>query len=112
MSHRTRTLTGRRAVDISARGQAHLVHDFSTHDGIPIGAIVVARHAVPEAVLVMERAAGLVFETGGPASHAAVLARELGVACVVGVAGAVDTIRNGDLVAISGATGEVRVVRS
>jgi phosphoenolpyruvate synthase/pyruvate phosphate dikinase len=110
MSREPIILRGQRAVDISARSKAYIVRDFSAPQTVPAGAILVARHASPDAILAMERAGGLVFETGGPASHAAILARELGVACVVGVAGALEAIRDGDEVSINGATGEVRVV--
>jgi pyruvate,water dikinase len=105
-----RTLTGTRAVASSVRGEAVVLKSFKAWRDVPLGAIVVAGAATPDAVLVMERAGGLVFETGGPACHAAILARELGLPCVVGVAGATELIRDGDRVTIDGARGEVHVL--
>lgn len=102
-------LRGRRAVAASTTGVALVVEDFRAWRSLPPGRIVVARHATPDAVLVMERARGVVFEVGGVAAHAAIIARELGVPCVVGVEHALATIRDGDRVHIDGMTGEVHV---
>lgn len=50
----------------------------------------------------------LVTERGGPTSHTAIIARELGLPAVVGVAGAT-AIADGTLVLVDGGTGEVIV---
>jgi phosphohistidine swiveling domain-containing protein len=52
-------------------------------------------------------AAGAVAEVGGMLSHGAVVARELGVPCVVEVKDATRRIRTGDVVVVDGGTGEV-----
>ncbi len=52
-------------------------------------------------------AAGVVTELGGPLSHAAVVARELGVPSVVNVDGATRLLRTGDRVRLNGDTGTV-----
>jgi pyruvate,water dikinase len=54
--------------------------------------------------------AGVVAETGNALSHLAILARELGVPCVVGCAGAVERFPAGTPVALDGTTGEVTVL--
>lgn len=57
-------------------------------------------------------AAGVVTELGGPLSHAAVVARELGVPTVVNVAGVTRLVHTGDLVRVDGDRGVVeRVTR-
>lgn len=55
-------------------------------------------------------AAGVVTERGGPASHAAVVARSLGRPAVVGVGA--HTLTDGDLVTVDGTTGLVVAGRS
>ena len=55
-------------------------------------------------------AAGAVAEMGGLLSHGSVVARELGVPCVVDVRGATERIRTGDLVEVDGGSGRVRTV--
>ena len=54
-------------------------------------------------------AAGAVAEVGGILSHGAVVARELGVPCVVDVRGATQRIRSGEEVLVDGTAGSVFV---
>lgn len=55
-------------------------------------------------------AAGVVTELGGPLSHAAIVARELGVPCVVNAAGATVRLRDGALVRLDGHRGIVELM--
>ena len=52
--------------------------------------------------------AGLVTETGGILSHAAVVAREYGIPAVVGAEGATSEILDGTRVIVDGTAGQVR----
>jgi len=52
----------------------------------------------------------LVVDIGGPLSHAAVVARELGVPCVVNTRTGSSVLRTGDLVRVDGNTGSVEVL--
>jgi pyruvate,water dikinase len=52
-------------------------------------------------------AAGVVTELGGPLSHAAIVARELGVPSVVNVSGVTRAVRTGDRLRIDGDRGVV-----
>jgi phosphoenolpyruvate-protein phosphotransferase (PTS system enzyme I) len=49
-----------------------------------------------------------VTEKGGPTSHTAIIARQLGIPCVVGVAGLLE-LRDGTPVLVDGTTGEVQL---
>jgi rifampicin phosphotransferase len=53
----------------------------------------------------------VLVERGSILSHAALVARELGVPCVVGIPGLLDTLRDGEEVEMDGATGIVRRVK-
>ena len=55
------------------------------------------------------RAAAVVAEAGGILSHAAVVAREYGIPCVVSVHEATTAIPDGATVLVDGMTGQVRV---
>jgi pyruvate,water dikinase len=57
---------------------------------------------------VLATAAAAVAEIGGMLSHGSVVARELGIPCVVDVRGATTRIRTGDRVFVDGGSGEVR----
>ena len=56
-------------------------------------------------------AAAIVVETGGMLSHAATVAREFGVPCVVLVHDATRIIHEGDTVTVDGAAGTVKIVK-
>jgi rifampicin phosphotransferase len=57
------------------------------------------------------RAAAVVTDVGAPLSHAAIVARELGIPAVVGCGNATMRLRTGDLVRVDGTAGTVEVLR-
>jgi rifampicin phosphotransferase len=59
---------------------------------------------------VFPRAAAVVTDVGAPLSHAAIVARELGIPAVVGCGNATMRIRTGDLVRVDGSAGLVDVL--
>jgi rifampicin phosphotransferase len=75
---------------------------------LPVGAVLVADATDPSWSPLFMRAGAIVLNRGGPLSHAAILARELGVPAVMNVADA--TVRlDGVTVTVDGDAGEVRV---
>jgi rifampicin phosphotransferase len=78
-------------------------------DPLPTGepAVLVVDVLDPALAAVLPSLAGLVSETGNPLSHVAILAREHGVATVVGVAGARSSLQRGQRVVVDGRTGTV-----
>jgi pyruvate, water dikinase len=58
--------------------------------------ILVMTHLTPEWLPLMRYAAGMIMEQGGLTSHAAVIARSLGIPAIVGVAQATQKIQTGD----------------
>lgn len=71
------------------------------------GEILVAPMTNPDWVPTMRRAGALVTDSGGMTCHAAIVARELGVPCVVGTGDATTTLSDGQLVTVDGSMGEV-----
>lgn len=71
------------------------------------GEILVAEMTNPDWVPTMRRAAAVVTDGGGMTCHAAIVARELGVPAIVGARTATSVLRDGELVTIDGAKGEV-----
>jgi pyruvate,water dikinase len=71
------------------------------------GGILVAQTIEPNWLPWLKVAAGIVAEEGGMTGHGAILARELGIPAVVGVAGATRAIASGDSVLVDGDSGEV-----
>jgi phosphohistidine swiveling domain-containing protein len=57
------------------------------------------------------RAAAVITDVGAPLSHAAIVARELGIPAVVGCGNATMRLTTGDLVRVNGTAGTVEVLR-
>ena len=76
-------------------GKAYVARHTEDFERCPAGSILVVRHATPDVVLAFANAIALVSEAGGVTSHAAILAREYGVPCIVGVAGILDECLEG-----------------
>lgn len=55
--------------------------------------------------------AGVVTDTGGMPTHAAIAAREYGIPAVVGTWNATNSIRDGDIVRIDGSAGVVEILQ-
>lgn len=71
--------------------------------------VVVAHDLLPSdaAVLDREKVLGLVTETGGSTSHAAILARSYEIPAVLGCAGIAVSLRDGDVIALDAVKGEI-----
>jgi rifampicin phosphotransferase len=76
------------------------------------GEVLVATMTSPSYNVVLSLAGAVVTETGDAMSHAAIMARELGVPAVIGVPGAVASICDGDLVTVDPVRGSVTVDRT
>ena len=74
------------------------------------GEILVARHTDPAWATLMFLSAGLISDIGGLMSHTAVVARELGIPCVVNTRTASRTLRSGDRIRLDGTNGTVEVI--
>lgn len=73
------------------------------------GAILICPFTDPGWTPVLDRVAGVVTETGGLLSHAAVICREYGIPAVLGVPRATERIRQGQVVVVDGSAGRVDV---
>lgn len=73
----------------------------------PPGAVLVARTTNPAWTPLFYRAVAVVTESGGPLSHGAVTAREIGLPAVMSVRGVLDLFKNGDVVSVDGTLGRV-----
>ena len=74
------------------------------------GDILVVRCTTPAYNLVLSLAGGVVTSEGGPMSHAAVLARELGIPAVIGVRDAFTAIPDGAMIEVDPVAGCVRIL--
>ena len=75
------------------------------------GDILVAPCTRPEYVTAMKIAKAIITDEGGITSHAAIVSRELGVPCIVGLQTATDVIKDGDLINVNANHGIVSVLK-
>jgi pyruvate,water dikinase len=90
-----------------ATGPARLIHGPADFGRVDAGDIIVCRTTDPAWTPLLTVAAGVVTEVGGVLSHAAIVARERRIPAVLGVPGALTTLRDGRPVTIDGGTGTV-----
>jgi phosphoenolpyruvate-protein phosphotransferase (PTS system enzyme I) len=104
--------------DVISRIGSHLalkpaLHPPGAHNGTgtdePV--ILVAHEILPSQAMNLGSLpiAGIVTETGGGTSHAAILSRSRGIPAVAGVAGILNEVRSGDLMIVDGRDGVVIV---
>ncbi len=72
------------------------------------GRILVAERTDPGWTLLFPPASGLLVQRGSLLSHSAIVAREMGLPCIVGIPGLMATLADGEMVEMDGATGVVR----
>jgi pyruvate,water dikinase len=103
-------LNGKGASAGVVRGPARVTLSQEDFGRIQPGDIIVCPSSNPSWVPVFTIAGGLVTNTGGVLSHAAVVAREFGLPAVVGIGDATTRIADGRLVEIDGTAGTVRLL--
>jgi pyruvate,water dikinase len=74
------------------------------------GDVLVAPWTAPTYNAVLAIAGAVVVQEGGLLSHAAVMARELGIPAVIGCRRAMDLIGDGGVIDVDADAGEVRLV--
>ncbi|WP_101950298.1 phosphoenolpyruvate synthase [Mycobacterium sp. 3519A] len=90
-----------------ASGKVRVLGNPDEGDRLMAGEILVAQMTNPDWLPTIRRAAALVTDTGGMTCHAAIVARELGVPCVVGTRSATRDLHDGTTVTVDGGHGRV-----
>ena len=91
-------------------GPARVIRDIKEMARVQAGDVLVADMTDPDWEPVMKRASAIVTNRGGRTCHAAIIARELGIAAVVGCGDATHTIKEGQEVTVSCAEGDTGYV--
>jgi len=88
-------------------GPARIIHDPREFYKLKPGDIMVAPYTNPAWTPLFASAAGVVVDTGGAASHAAIIAREYGIPAVMGIPGASKILKDGEIITVNGSLGKV-----
>jgi phosphoenolpyruvate-protein phosphotransferase len=93
----------RRLVFSLAGVRAHALED------LPHGSVLVANRLLPSDTIFLarRRASAAVLEVGGPGSHAALFAHEVGLPCVAGLPRVVDAVPSDEIALVDADAGEV-----
>ncbi|MBI4037771.1 phosphoenolpyruvate synthase [Candidatus Curtissbacteria bacterium] len=100
-------LQGAPASPTIGTGHVVIIHSPKEISKVKKGDVLVTEMTNPDFVPAMKRANAIVTDRGGRTSHAAIVSRELGIACVVGAEKATKTLKNGQIVTVNGKTGIV-----
>lgn len=93
-----------------ATGKVYIVRHVSDIADMPDKAILIINQARPEYTSAFARAAAVVCDQGGVTSHAAIIAREYGVPCVVATRRASELFTRGMLVEVDANRAEIRLL--
>ncbi|WP_182907132.1 PEP/pyruvate-binding domain-containing protein [Microbispora sp. H13382] len=93
-------------------GTARIVRGPGDFARVRPGDILVCPFTDPAWTPLLSIAAGVVTETGGVLSHAAIVAREHAIPAVLGLANATSRLRDGTVITIDGTTGTVTATKS
>ncbi len=104
-----RRLTGLGVCAGVATGPARVITDPADPGALQPDEILVAPITDPSWTPLFLAAAGVVVDVGAQQSHAAIVARELGIPAVVSVEGASTTIPDGTIITVDGTNGHVTV---
>lgn len=100
-------LQGAPASPVIGIGKVTVIKSPSELSKIQKGDVMVTEMTNPDYVPAMRRAIAIVTDKGGRTSHAAIVSRELGIACVVGTTDATKKLKDDMIVTVDGARGLV-----
>ena len=106
----TRVLGGIAGSPGHAEGPCFQVLGPDDFGRFPKGAVLVARTTNPTWTPLFYNAAAVVTESGGPLSHGAVTAREMGIPAVMAVRGCLSRLTNGTRVRVDGSAGRIELL--
>lgn len=90
-------------------GVVKVVRSFSDAEHMQRGQILVASMTTPDLTVALEKAIGIITDEGGITCHAAIIAREYAVPCLVGTKIATQLLRDGMIVTLDCVNGCFKV---
>jgi pyruvate,water dikinase len=100
-------ISGSRGVHV---GTARVIAEPGDADDIADGEILVCETTNPTWASYFLVAGAVVIDIGGPLSHGPIVAREMGIPCVVNTRNARHVIRSGDTLRVDGTAGVVEIL--
>ena len=101
---------GRSVGEKVARGPVRVVRSAANLDEVQEGDVLVTVKTDPDWEPTMKKAAAIVTDRGGRTCHAAIVSRELGLPAIVGTENSTEKLKDGQVVTVSCAEGEIGFV--
>ncbi len=95
----------------NVEGPARVILNFEDFPTVQSGEILVCPYTGTAWTPLFLKIGGVVTDTGGMLTHAAIAAREYGIPAVVGTWNATSSIKNGDIIRVDGEAGKVDIVK-
>ncbi len=108
--NRSGEITGTPASKGIASGIARIVLGPSQFKSFKRGQILVSEMTRPDFLPIMKIAKAIITDEGGLTCHAAIVARELGIPCIVGTQKATSVIQDGQRIEVDANTGKVKLI--
>lgn len=104
----------------NVKGRVKIIHSDYYHDRSKLskyfaemndGDVLVAETTSPELIPACKKAAAILTNQGGLLSHAAIISRELGIPCIVGLENITSLVKDGDFVEVDANNGIVKILK-
>jgi phosphohistidine swiveling domain-containing protein len=92
-------------------GKVKIIKDRKDSKYLADHSVLVTKMTSPVSMVPLKKISAIITDLGGKLSHAAILAREMGIPCIVGTQNATKVLKNGDLVEVDANIGVVRIVQ-
>ncbi len=90
-----------------ATGPVKIIHSIEELNKVQKGDVLVTRMTNPTMTPTMQKASAIITDTGGETSHAAIVSREMGIACIVGTETATQKLKDNQIVTVDAYSGKV-----
>jgi len=110
-SENVEILRGVSASSGKVSGLVDIVLNISHISKFKAGNILVAPFTTVSYLPAMREAMAILTETGGLTSHAAIMARELKIPCIVGIKNLISILKDGDLVEVDADKGIIKIIK-
>jgi phosphohistidine swiveling domain-containing protein/predicted outer membrane protein len=92
-------------------GRVKIIADYRKNNGFKKGDILVTGMTDPQFVPLIKLSAAIVTDGGGLLCHAAIVARELKIPCIIGTKFATKVLKDGQLVEVDANQGVVKIIK-
>ncbi len=90
-----------------AEGNVKMIENQKDATNFKEGEILVAKMTSPDLVPIMKKSAAILTQEGGLTSHAAIVSRELGKPCIVGINDLLEKVKNGQFLTVDANKGYI-----